>query len=198
MWCGCRASCSNKDPHPNGRDILRTRQADSPHAASGIPYPVAHIPSNYRLLSVLSCRAGEVTLRPKLSAPSLLLYRRAAFENLARRQTLYQHHDPRHVVTRHRLHPKVDMVLVCSDLHKLQRIALGNPQTYFREYLTHSLVKYCSSLLRRKDQVVRQNRNIMTLVYVLAHPARRRRKRRGIEPRGALKINGSHILLRHE
>jgi transposase len=30
---------ANKDPRPKGRGIFRTRQADSPHGASGIPYP---------------------------------------------------------------------------------------------------------------------------------------------------------------
>src|SRR3989304_5940035 len=48
-------------------------------------------------------------------------------------------------------------------------------------------IKYRSSVLGRKYQMIYQYRNIMTLMYIFAHIYILRRKRRGIQPEGIQK-----------
>jgi hypothetical protein len=44
-------------------------------------------------------------------------------------------------------------------------------------------IKYHPPILGRKNQMVYQYRNIMTLMYIIAHTYILRRKRRGINPK---------------
>ena len=103
--------------------------------------------------------------------------------NISRAVTLCQHpHDLCHTVSWYRLNQKMHMILVRAYLQKLHLIAFRNFQTYFFQNCINPLVEHCSSVLRRKYQVVHQHRYVVTLVDIFAHPQSLRRKRRGIQP----------------
>ena len=102
---------------------------------------------------------------------------------LARRQTLDHPDNLRNTVSRHRLNQKMNMIFVRPNLQKFDLVALRNPKTYLFQNLINPIVKYSSTILRRKHQVIQQHRYVMTLMDILAHPQSLRRKRRGIQPK---------------
>ena len=120
--------------------------------------------SYHRFIAVFADRAGEITIRPKLSTPELPLYLRTTPENFTRRQTLHQRHDLRNTVRRHRLNQKVDVIFVRPNLQKLHLVALRDCQADRLEFLINAFVKHHASVFRRKNQVVQQNRDIVALV----------------------------------
>jgi len=134
------------------------------------------------LIPMLSNRAREVPVGPKLPSPQLLLYLRTHPEHLSRRYALDHRYQLRHAIQRYRLHQKMDVILVYPDFQKLYLIALLDLQANIANHFIHSSVKYRPSILRRKHHVVQQNRYIVALMLVLAHASNLRPKGRGINP----------------
>ncbi len=62
------------------------------------------------------------------------------------------------------------MIFVSSNLHKLNLISLFDLKTNIPYYAVYSLVDHCPTILRREHQVIQQNRNIVTLMSIFAHP----------------------------
>src|SRR5450759_5227740 len=133
-------------------------------------------------IAMLSNRACEKTIRPKFATPQLFLNLRATSKYLSRRYALQHPHYLRHTVCRYRLNQKMNMILVRPYLQKLDLVAFLNFQTYLFQNFINPFVKHCSSVLCRKYQVVHQNRYVVTLMDIFAHPRSLRRKRRGIQP----------------
>src|SRR3954451_13718467 len=78
----------------------------------------------------------------------------------------------------------MDMVPVGANLQDLELIASLDPQTDVPQSLVNRRIEHRSSVLGRKHQMVKQNRDVMALVDVKAHPRDLRRKRRGMHPKG--------------
>src|SRR5829696_4969544 len=76
------------------------------------------------------------------------------------------------------------MIPVGADLQELELIASLDPQTDVSQRLVDRRIEHGSSIFGWKHQVVEQNRNVMALVDVEAHPRDLRRKRRGMHPKG--------------
>src|SRR5215204_1898741 len=76
------------------------------------------------------------------------------------------------------------MIPVGADLQELELIASLDPQTDVSQRLVDRRIEHGSSIFGWKHQVVEQNRDVMALVDVEAHPRDLRRKRRGMHPKG--------------
>jgi len=76
------------------------------------------------------------------------------------------------------------MLFVGANFQKFDLISLLYAEADFFEHIVNIFVKYHSSILRRKHQVVHQHRHVVALVYVFAHLPRipLRPKGRGIYP----------------
>ena len=140
------------------------------------------VPCNRTFTAVLAYGACEIPVRPELASPEFLLDLRAALEDLSCSETLDRGHYFGHCVCRDGLDEEVDVILVRPDLQKFHLVSVLYLDAYFFHYRIHVLIKYRPSVLRREDQVVYQYRDIMTLMYILAHIGTLRRKRRGIQP----------------
>ena len=137
----------------------------------------------YRILAaMLSNRGGEIPIRPEFASPELFFHLRTSLENLTRRKTLDGRYYLGHTVCRNRLNEKMHVILVCTDFQKLYLISILNLYAHPFHHCVHFLIEYGSSVLRRKNQMVYQYRNIMALMYIFAHATTLRRKRRGIQP----------------
>ena len=80
------------------------------------------------------------------------------------------------------------MILISANFQKLDLISTLNFDAYLFQNIIHLSVKYSTSILCRKYQVIHQYRNVMTLMEILAHSSILRRKRRRIEPEGIKQI----------
>src|SRR3954462_14930825 len=76
------------------------------------------------------------------------------------------------------------MVPVGADLQELELIASLDPQTDVSQCLVNRRIEHRSSVFGRKHQGVEQNRDVVALADVEAHPQDLRRKRRGMSPKG--------------
>ena len=81
-----------------------------------------------------------------------------------------------------RLHQKMNVILIRTNLQKLCLVALLYLRTNIPHYLIYASSKYCPSILRRKHHLIQQHRYIMALMNILAHASTLRPKGRGINP----------------
>ncbi len=116
-----------------------------------------------------NCR-DEISIRPKLPAPELFLDLRTVSKDLSGRNALnpldyllWTHH-------RYRLHEEMYMIAIRSNLQKCDLIAFANLQANFLELLVNRRCKDRSSVLRWTDDVIQQNRDVVTLMDEAAHP----------------------------
>ena len=129
-----------------------------------------YVTLNHIFVAVLAHRADEVSVRPELPAPQLLLHLRAGREYLSRRDALYQLHYLLRAVRRHTLHQEMHVVFVGAYLQERNLKALTDFQTDFLELLINGRREHRPPVLRRADDVIHQDRDVMTLVDELAHP----------------------------
>src|SRR3954454_15179975 len=76
------------------------------------------------------------------------------------------------------------VVPVSADLQELKLIASLDPQIDVSQHLINRRIEHRSSILGREHQVVEQDRDVVALVDLEAHPRDSRRKRRGMSPKG--------------
>ena len=125
--------------------------------------------ADHLLVAVLPDRADVIAICPELAAPQLFLYLRAGRKDFSRRDALDDLHDLLRAVHRHRLHQKMHMVFVRSDLQKPDLMPLADFDTNLFEFLVYFRTKYHSTVLRWTNDVVQQYRNVMALVDVATH-----------------------------
>jgi len=142
---------------------------------------------NHVLVSTLPNRACEITIGPELPTLQLFLHLRASFEYLLRSQAFYQSYKLCHTIARNRLHQKMNMVFVGTNLQKFHLIPISDRKTDLLQYFVDVWIENRSPIFRRKHQVIQQDRDIVALLNVLAHGPILRRKRRGIRPEKAIK-----------
>ena len=140
------------------------------------------IPS-YRILAAMSAyRAREIPIGPEFASPELLFDVGAPLEDLPCGEALDKRCYLGHAVRWNGLYEEMHVVLVGSDLQKLHLISVLNFYTYVFHHSIHILIEYGTPILCRKDHVVYQYRNVVTLMHIFAHLSTLRRKRRGIQP----------------
>ena len=81
------------------------------------------------LIPMLTHSTGKIPVRPKLSAPQLFLDLRTQSEHLPRRYTFDHRYQLRHAVYWNRLHQKMNVILIRTNLQKLYLLALLYLQT---------------------------------------------------------------------
>ena len=126
--------------------------------------------------------ADEITISPEFPAPQLFLHMRTQAKHLPRRDALDQCYQFCDTVCGNRLHQKMHMILIRTDLHELQLVTPFEIQTDIPQHPVHSLFKYSAAIFRRKHQMIKQHRYIMALMYIFAHANILRSKGRGINP----------------
>ena len=115
-------------------------------------------------------RADVVPVRPEFAAPEVLLDGRDPPEHLASRQAFDYAHDLCRAVRGNRLHEKMHVVPVRPDLEKPDLIARRDLQADVPQDFVHVRRDHRAPVLRRADDMVQQNRNIVTAMDELTHP----------------------------
>ena len=136
-----------------------------------------------------------VSICPEFAAPKLLLHVGTTPEYFSCGQAFYHRNNIGHTVPRYRLHQKMNMVLICSNFQELQLISFLDLQADSFQLLIHRFIKHNASVFRWKHQMVYQHSHIVAFMYIFAHIAILRRKRRGIQPQ---EINTSESVKRQE
>ena len=95
-----------------------------------------HILLNCIFVSMSAYRVHIVTLCPKFPSPKFLFYFRVQPEYLLRCDTLYCPDYLRRAQGGNTLYQKMDMILVCSNLYKLNLI----PFQYLKAYLLQTII----------------------------------------------------------
>ena len=134
------------------------------------------------LAAVFTYRARKISICPKLPSPELLLNLRTTFEDLPCRKALDGRDYLCNTVRWNGLHEEMHVVLVRADLKEFHLISVLNLYAYLFHHRIDVLVEYSTSVLCGKDQMIYEHRDVMALVYILAHIKILRRKRRGIQP----------------
>jgi hypothetical protein len=125
--------------------------------------------ADHLFVAVLAYRAHVIAVRPELAAPQLLSHFWTARKDFSRRDALDDLHDPLWAVHRHRLHQKMDVVLVGANLQKGDLKAFADLYANLFEFLIYLRAKYHSTVLGWTNDVVQQYRNVMALVDEAAH-----------------------------
>ena len=145
---------------------------------------IFHIIADRILIPMLPDSACEVTVPTEFASPYFLLHLGTALEHFSCSEAFYHRYDLSHNVCQNRLHQKMNMILICTNLQELHLISLLDIYTNFLQNIIHLIIKYYTPILGRKHQMVYQYRYIMTLMYVFVHTGILRRKQRGINPKG--------------
>ena len=117
-----------------------------------------------------SCR-NKIPCGPQFATPALLFDRWHTGKDFPGSHTLDDLHNLGGTLRGHRLHQEVDVMLVGANLSKDQRVPFRNLQTDLFEDCIDLLVKDHASILGRTDQRINQDRNVMTLMQIFAHPS---------------------------
>jgi hypothetical protein len=142
------------------------------------------------LTAVFPYGTCKIPVCPEFPSPKLLSYLRTPPEYFSCRNAFDRRYAFYHTIRWDRLHQKMYMILIYPYLQELHLIALLNFHTHVFQCFVHPLVEYRTSVVCRKDQMVYEYRNIMTLVDIFAHKDILRRKRRGIQPE---EIESHHV-----
>jgi len=131
---------------------------------------LSHITRQRRLISMLSNRTVVIALAPKLSTLKQLLDSWHLPENFSGCNALYSLRHFFRAIPWRRLHQKMQVFLIHPNLQKLALIThrylqINNPNHSF-----NLSVKDHSPVFGWTNNVINQDRNVVSLVYVFAHP----------------------------
>jgi hypothetical protein len=146
-----------------------------------LPLDVAR---NRIFIAVLAYGTCEIAVRPKLSTPKLFLHVGTLPEYFPCRNAFDRRNNFRYSVCWDGLDEEMHVILIRTDLKEFHLIPFLDLYADIFHHAIHISVKDRTSVFGRKYQVIDKYRNIMALMYVLAHIGILRRKRRGIQPEG--------------
>ena len=124
---------------------------------------------DFPFASMTTNGADVVSVRPELSAPEVLLDLGYSGEDLSSSNALNGSDNLRGAVRRYRLNEEVHMILVCADLEEDHVIPVCYLQTNRLECLIHFPRENRSSVLRRADKMIEQDRDIVTSMNMFTH-----------------------------
>jgi len=113
-----------------------------------------HVFRNTFLVTKLTNRIDEITLRPKLPAPKCLLHRCYSLEYLAGYYTLDRLYNFLGAIHRDRLNQKMNMILIHTYFQKVNLISLRYFQTNIFQLSINLVRKNHSPILCRTYQMV--------------------------------------------
>jgi len=125
--------------------------------------------ANDFFIAMTADRTDERTFGPEFATPQALFDRRDAAKDLAGRETFDHLDNFGWTIARNRLHQKMDMILVGTNLSKGHLIPLSHIQAYFFEYRVNLRVKDDPSILGRTHDVVEHWGDIMPLMTIVTH-----------------------------
>lgn len=118
---------------------------------------------------VLANRVYIITLCPELSTPQFLFYFGMLFEDYLRRDALDGLHEAGGWKVRNGLYEEMHMVFICSHLVKSNLVPLLDAEAHVLQRLCDLCGEYVPSVFHWADQVVQDERFVMTLQDVFAH-----------------------------
>ena len=121
------------------------------------------------LAAMTTHRRYEIARRPKRPLPEQLAHLRVQAPDTPGRDALDDPRNLRRTVGGHRLHQKVHMVEVAADLDELDLVAFGDLQADVPQRVVDCRVEDHTAVLRRTDEVVEQERDVVALMDVAAH-----------------------------
>jgi len=130
---------------------------------------LSHITAQGRFISMLADRADVIAFPPKFTTPKQLLDFRHLSENLSGSYALNGLHHFLGAICWHRLHQKMHVVLINTNLQKLYLIALRYLQTNIPNYSLHLFIKNHSPVFGWTNNVIDQYRNVVSFVNIFAH-----------------------------
>ncbi len=65
----------------------------------------------------------------------------------------------------------MNVILIGADFQKLDLVSPLDGQTHFFDHLVYLRIDHRSPVLRRKDQVIEQDRDVMAFMEIDTHPA---------------------------
>jgi hypothetical protein len=134
------------------------------------------------LIAMFSNRTSKISVCPEFTSPQLLFHFRTTPEHFSCGNAFYHRYNLGYAICWNRLNQEMNMIIVCANLQEFHLISFFSVQTDILDDIIHMLIKYCTPIFARKDQMVYQYRYVMTLMDVFAHRGSLRRKRRGIQP----------------
>jgi len=118
---------------------------------------LSHIIAQGRLIPMLTDRADVISLSPKFSTPKHLLDFRRLLENLSGSYALDSLYHFLRTISWHRLHQKMHVVLIKTNLQKLYLIALRYLQTNIPNYSLHLFIKNHSPIFGWTNNMIDQS-----------------------------------------
>ena len=106
------------------------------------------------LATMFTNSSGEVSVRPEFPSPEFLLNLRTSLEDLPCGKALDRRYYLGHGVGWDRLHKKMYMILVRSNLQEFYLISIFDLYTYLFHHCVNILVEYDTSVLCGKNQMV--------------------------------------------
>lgn len=125
-------------------------------------YLLPDVPADHLLVVVLTCCADGVSGSPKLAAPNFRLYCWTFGKDFPCPDAFDGLYDLLRTVHRHRLHQKMDIVLVSANFEKCNFIALADFRTDLFEFLVYCHNENHSTLIRWTNYVI----HIVSRLYV--------------------------------
>ena len=129
-----------------------------------------HIFLNYLFIAILTYRIHVISARPEFSTPELFPYFRVKSEDLFCGNTLYDLHNHPWRKNRDALDEKMDVVFIGTNLNEMDLKAFPYSYTYLLQRILYLFGEYPSPVLRGTHDVVKQQRFIVSLEDMLAHP----------------------------
>lgn len=113
--------------------------------------------------------ADVIPVRPELATPEVPLYRGDAVEHLAGGEAFDHPHDLRRAVRGDGLHEEVHVVSVRPDLQERNLIPDRDLEADVSEHLVYVRRDHRTPVLRRTDDVVEQDGDVVAAVDALTH-----------------------------
>ena len=113
-----------------------------------------------------------LSIGPKFSTPQILFDWWDSTKYFACCYAFYSAYYFCGTIRRHRLDQKVNMVLVCSYLHKMHLVTFRYVNTNIFQYLVNFVWQNYFSVFAWADYMIQQHWNVMALMDIYTHPAK--------------------------
>ena len=129
---------------------------------------ISNVFRNTCLISKLANCIHKISIRPKFTSPQLFFHFRMILEYFSSYYTFYHPDKFAGTLFWNRLNQKMNMILVCPNLKKVNLIAFFNLKTNFFHRYINRFTEDNPSILCRTNKMIQEYRNIVRFMYVLA------------------------------
>jgi hypothetical protein len=128
-----------------------------------------HVVANDCFIPVTSYGTNAIPLGPKFATPQTLFDGRDALQDLASRETFDELDNRGRTRARHGLYEKMDMIVVGTNFSQDDRIPFRDVSADLFQHSVDFRVKDNAAILRRTHDMVKQGRNIVSFMSIVAH-----------------------------